>query len=99
MVRVVLESVIGVIQRFLEKSPDVGVVGGVEDPAALPAAADEAGKMKLREVLRHRRRAATHYGGELIDRPFSAHERPEKANPGRLGEQRERLDGPIHLIV
>src|SRR6516225_4409973 len=64
----IARHVAGVGQHLLHQSTDVGVVDDVEDPRALPTAADEAGQPELRQMLGDGGRLGADQLGELVHR-------------------------------
>ena len=86
------DLVVGVEEGFGEQRADVPAAEAVYDPLALSLALDQAGEAQLGQVLAGDRGAAFGDGGEAGDIEFGIAQRPEHADSGGVGEQREGGD-------
>ena len=77
----------------------VAVLQSVEDAGALLPGRDEPGQTQFRQVLGDRGGGLVDDFGEVIHGEFVVAQRQNQADPGRIGEHPEDLDGEFDILV
>lgn len=92
-------EVVGVEESLFGEPPHVDALGGVEGSRSLPADGDEVSQAQLREVLGDPGSVDPQVVGELVDRVLPVEECPDDLEPRAVGEELQRLDGELELLV
>ncbi len=89
----------GVEQRLFHQASNVSILGGVEDPVALPADLHQVGHAELGQVLGHGRRLGADVGGEVPDGVLAVQQGPQDPQAGVVRQQLEGTDGHLEAGV
>ena len=88
-----------VMDAVHDQLPDVIAGELVEHLNSLAPRRHQSGHSQLREMLGHRRLRLADAFCQLQDRLFTVEQEPEKANPGRVGQHAEDLDGQADFFL
>lgn len=90
-----LEGMLGLVDRIGDEPAGMLVGQPVVDAGAFVPSADHAGESELGQVLRYGGRRLADGLGQITDGEFAVAQRQDDADPGRVGQHGEHLDGEV----